>query len=143
MQVVCGRWFEFRDQVPIEVTRLWGLGMYEQTAATDRSAELESAGNDVSEQSSAQALTLVLDRHAEPGQQRDRLRIPTGAPTNPCRRVSRGDRGHRPGVIGDDLGGIGLGYHEYPCMPEALAWRAWRRSQSVCSIERHSKSSRV
>jgi len=114
MEFIGGRWFELWDQVVMEPSCLCGLGVHEQTATADLCAEIGGAGDDVSEQTSAQALAFVVDRDTEPGQQRDRLRITASSSAHSCRRGGHGDRGHGPCVVGDDSWTVRLGDHEHP-----------------------------
>jgi hypothetical protein len=50
----------------------------EKAPATDVVGELDQAGEDVLEQARPEPVALVVDVDAEPGQQSDRLRVPTG-----------------------------------------------------------------
>jgi hypothetical protein len=50
----------------------------EQAPATDVVGEPDQAGEDVLEQARPEPVALVVDVDAEPGQQGDRLRVPTG-----------------------------------------------------------------
>jgi hypothetical protein len=68
---------ELGYEVKVEISRLFGLGVDEKAPATDVVGELDQPGEDVLEQAGPEPVALVVDVDAEPGQQSDRLRVPT------------------------------------------------------------------
>ena len=79
MEGIGGGWLEGGDEMEVEVPSLGGLGMYEQTSASDLASELSSSGDHILEESGAEPASLVVDRNPEPAKQSYGLGIPTGS----------------------------------------------------------------
>ena len=91
---------ELGHEVTIEVAGVVRLGVHQQATTTDVVGQLEQPGEDVLQQCRAETATLVSDVDAEPGEQRDGLRVsaralakprsaPNRCPAGPCTSRSR------------------------------------------------------
>jgi len=59
---------EFRYEVKVEISRLFGLGVDDKAPATDLVAELDQTDEDVLEQAGPESVALMIDVDAEPRQ---------------------------------------------------------------------------
>lgn len=144
MKLVCRASLEFGDEMEVEVAGLLGLGVDEQAPAADLVGQLDQAGEDVSEQPSAQPSKFVVHIHSDTGQENDRREIAPCSLAQPIGSVSRVDLGHAPGVEGEDPVIPVLGDHVDPCgptgcRPASFGWRvATGEPLSSCRARRAS-----
>lgn len=113
MELVGGAGLELGDEVTVEGARLLRLAVREQTTAADVVADDGDALDDIAQQRCAQALPFVLAVDSQPGEQRDGLGVATGAFAQPDRRISGGDLGHRPRVVGHHVVVVDGGDYEH------------------------------
>ena len=134
VKVVGGAREQLGDEMEVEVAGVVGLGVDEQAATADLVAQIDEPGDHVGEQPGAEAVALVLDVDAEASEQGDGLGVAAGALAESCRSRLEVELRHAPGVVGDDLAATGRGVTTKTLvLPDDADWRAWRRSQSVCS----------
>jgi hypothetical protein len=73
MQLIGGARFELGNEVKIEVTRFWRLGVNQQTPATDVIADAQQPGDRICQKAGTKASPLVLGVDPEQGEQCDWL----------------------------------------------------------------------
>lgn len=112
MQRISWARLQFRDEMEIERTRFIVLGMNEEPAAADRLVKGNEPEDDVGEECGPEALAFVAFVDAETCEERDRLRIPSGASTHPRGYVCKCNLRHAPPVVCDDIVAVVFGDYE-------------------------------
>ncbi len=68
MQGIGWRRLELGNQVPIEVPRIFGLGMNQQRSTTDFLPSASGPANHIGQQASAETAALVVQGYSQSGQ---------------------------------------------------------------------------
>lgn len=103
---VGGGWFEFGDEVEVEVSGVGGFGVDEQASTADGGAEFGCSSGDVLDEAGAEAVSFVVGVDAAADEEGYGLGVAAGAFAEAGRGVAGGDGGHGPGVVGHDVVGL-------------------------------------
>ncbi|HUU95764.1 MAG TPA: hypothetical protein VM487_08480 [Phycisphaerae bacterium] len=113
MKVVGGARLELGYEMTVEVARVGGLGVDEQSATADVIGELNESREDILKHPGSKTRAFVVDSHAEPSKESYRLGIATSAFPHAAGDGIGVELGHAPGVIGGDTVALVLGNDEY------------------------------